>query len=76
MAKPKQPQKPERTCADCIHEWACQAWTHGTIHHMNATGCAIYETVKDSTAYFIGYMDGKKANCPNCGAKMDGKGGT
>lgn len=58
MAKPKQ-QKPERTCADCIHEWACQAWTHGKIHNMNANGCAIYETVKDSTAYFIGYMDGK-----------------
>lgn len=59
IKKPKQQQKPERTCADCIHERACQAWTLGMIHHMNTNGCAIYETVKDSASYLIGYMDGK-----------------
>ena len=51
----------KRTCADCIHEWACQAWNVGHIHEMDATNCAVYETVKDSTAYFIGFLDGKKA---------------
>lgn len=62
MKKKKQEQqKPKRTCADCIHEWACQARTHGTIHNMNADSCAIYETARDSAAYLIGYMEGKKA---------------
>lgn len=27
----------------------------------NATRCACYEDVKSSAAYFIGFMDGKKA---------------
>ena len=53
--------RPVRTCAECIHEYACQAWTHGTIHNMDATTCSIYETVRDSTAYFIGFTEGKKA---------------
>lgn len=50
-----------KQCADCIHEWACQAWNVGNIHNMDATNCAVYETVKQSTAYFIGFMDGQKA---------------
>ena len=49
-----------KSCADCIHEYACQAWNVGTIHNMDATNCVNHETVKESTAYFIGFLDGKK----------------
>ena len=48
------------TCADCIHEYACQAWNVGHIHDMDARNCVNRETVKDSTAYFLGCLDGKK----------------
>ena len=48
-----------RKCADCIHEWACQAWNVGTIHEMDATICTNYETVKDSTVYWLGYRAGQ-----------------
>ena len=57
----KKPKKPTVTCADCIHEWACQAWNVGNIHNMNAATCAVRETVKESAAYLIGFMDGKKS---------------
>ena len=57
----KKKNLPVRTCAECIHEYACQAWTHGTIHNMDAATCSIYETVRDSTAYFIGFTEGKKS---------------
>ena len=50
------------TCADCIHEYACQMWMSGTIHNANARNCVNYETVKDSSAYFIGLQDGRKSN--------------
>lgn len=50
------------TCADCIHEYACQMWTCGTIHNTDAQHCTNYETVKDSTPYFIGLQDGRKSN--------------
>ena len=76
MAKKNQ-IKPHRTCADCIHEWACQAWNRGNIHKMDANSCQMYETVKDSAAYLCGRIDGKKEAmhgkaylCPVC----DGKG--
>lgn len=58
MAK-KKAQK-GRTCADCIHEYACQTWNIGTLHNADASSCVNYETVKDSTAYYIGYQDGRK----------------
>lgn len=58
--KSKKKNEKYRKCADCIHEWACQAWNVGTIHETDATNCAIYETVKDSTAYFLGYLDTKE----------------
>lgn len=58
MAKKKEAPKPTRTCAECVHEYACQTWTHGTIHNMDATNCAIYETVKDTASYLIGKLDG------------------
>ena len=73
MAK-KRKIEPARTCADCIHEWACQAWNVGNIHNMDATTCQMYETVKDSAAYLCGRLDGKKEalhgaayRCPVCG---------
>lgn len=47
-------KKIERTCEQCIHEYACQAWNIGSIHNMNATNCSNYETAKDSNAYFLG----------------------
>ena len=49
------------TCADCIHEWACSMQCGGNpMIPKNAMKCACYESVKGSTAYFIGFMDGKK----------------
>lgn len=56
----KKQKQPARTCSECIHEWACQAWTAGTIHNMDATNCKIYETVEMSTAYYLGCMDTKR----------------
>ena len=50
------------TCADCIHESACQAWNCGTLHNANANNCKNHETVKESAAYFIGYREGKNEN--------------
>ncbi len=47
-------KKIERTCEQCIHEYACQAWNIGSIQNMNATNCSNYETVKNSNAYFLG----------------------
>lgn len=61
MARTTKPKKPAKTCADCIHEYACQAWNVGHIHDMDAAHCVNHETVKESTAYFIGVMDGKKS---------------
>lgn len=52
-------KKAKKTCADCIHEWACQAWMLGTNHNTDAQGCAMHETVRESAAYFIGFMDGQ-----------------
>ena len=56
----KKIKKPVKTCADCIHEFACGMWNIGNIHGMDATNCTNYETVKDSAAYFIGRMDERK----------------
>lgn len=55
----KKQKKQCRKCADCIHEWACQAWNVGTIHEMDATICTNYEAVKDSTVYWLGYRAGQ-----------------
>ena len=57
--KSKKKNKKCRKCADCIHEWACQAWNVGTIHEMDAGICTNYETVKDSTVYWLGYRTGQ-----------------
>lgn len=47
-----------RTCEDCIHEHACQAWNMGTIHNMDASRCPFHETVLDSPAYYCGFTEG------------------
>lgn len=56
----KKNETPKKTCADCIHEYACAMWNVGNIHNMDATHCINHETAKESTAYFIGKMDGLK----------------
>ena len=58
--KKRETSKPLRTCGECIHEYACAMWNVGSLHNTNAMGCANYETVKMSAAYFIGRMDGKQ----------------
>lgn len=53
----KKQKEPVKTCADCIHEYACSMWNIGTLHWANATNCTNYETVRDSAAYLIGKME-------------------
>lgn len=55
--KKKKPVEPVKTCADCIHEYACQMWNIGHIHDMDATNCTNHEAVKESAAYLIGRLD-------------------
>lgn len=58
----KTKRKVKRSCSDCIHEWACQSWTlGGKLAEANADKCQIYETVRDSAAYFLGYSEGLAA---------------
>lgn len=64
MAKNKE-KKPVKTCADCVHEFACQMWNVGHIHEMSASACKNYETVKESPAYLIGLMDGRSEKKTN-----------
>ena len=61
----KKERNPDRTCADCIHEYQCQMWNMGTIHNMDATTCNGYETVKDSAAYLCGVLDERKRKRSN-----------
>lgn len=56
-----------RKCAECIHEYACQMWNVGNINQMDATHCTGYEAVKDSAAYFCGWLKGlENIRCGNC----------
>lgn len=64
MARKKN-KDPAKSCDDCIHENACQAWNVGTIHNTDATNCVNHETVKDSNAYFIGFLEGKRQSGDN-----------
>ena len=53
-------KKPIKTCSDCIHEFACRMWTDGRyISDESASRCPNHETVKESSAYLIGKMDGR-----------------
>ena len=51
MAKKKEKL---RTCKECIHEYACQAWNVGHISDMDASHCLDQEKAEDSNAYFLG----------------------
>lgn len=54
-------KKPAKTCGECIHEYACQAWNiGGHLHDTDASSCINYETVRDSAAYYIGYKEGQR----------------
>ncbi len=58
MAKKKK-QIFQKTCSDCVHEFACQTWNVGNIHNMDAERCSNHETVKESPAYLVGLIDGR-----------------
>jgi len=55
---------PLKTCSECIHINACSAWNCGNLESTDASSCANYETVKDSTAYFLGFREAKKEPTP------------
>lgn len=50
--------QPARVCSDCIHIFACQKWAGIQIFDNDAKNCDIFDTIKSSVAYFIGYIDG------------------
>ena len=57
----KKQNKPIKTCADCIHEFACRGWTGGRrISDDSASRCPNHETVKESGAYLCGVLDERK----------------
>ena len=63
---PKKQNKPIKTCADCIHEFACRAWVDGRyIADESASRCPNYETVKESSAYLCGVLDERKRKKTN-----------
>ena len=54
----KKALKPVIACEDCIHEYACCAWTlGGRLATQNAEKCQFFETVRSSAAYLIGKME-------------------
>ena len=63
---PKKQNKPIKTCADCIHEFACRGWTGGRyISDISASQCPNHETVKESGAYLCGMLDERKRKITN-----------
>lgn len=56
----RKPTVSGKTCADCIHEYACAMWHIGSIHNADAAHCTNHETAKESAAYLIGFLDGQK----------------
>lgn len=60
MVKRIKRKAPNRTCGDCIHEYACAMWNVGTIQDADASHCTEYTTVRDSAAYLIGRLDERK----------------
>lgn len=50
-----------KTCADCVHEYACKVWTNGRVlADENAAKCPEFKTVRDTASYLIGKMEGEK----------------
>ena len=55
MAKEKETN---RSCVDCIHEFACRMWTDGrVISDESASRCPQYTEPKASAAYLCGVLD-------------------
>lgn len=53
---------PVKTCADCVHEFACKMWTFSKeLSPENVTRCPEFKTVRDTASYLIGKMEGEKA---------------
>jgi hypothetical protein len=51
----------QRSCTNCIHEFACRMWTDGRIiSDDSASRCPNYTEVKDSPAYLCGVLDERK----------------
>ena len=66
MIVAKKQNKPTKTCADCIHEFACRGWTNGrVISDISASRCPNHETVKESGAYLCGVLDERKRKRTN-----------
>ena len=62
----KKQNKPTKTCADCIHEFACRGWTGGRyISDDSASRCPNHQTVKESGAYLCGVLDERKRKRTN-----------
>ena len=62
----KKQNKPTKTCADCIHEFACRGWTNGrVISDISASQCPNHQTVKESGAYLCGVLDERKRKRTN-----------
>lgn len=62
----KKQNKPIKTCADCIHEYACRGWTGGKyISDDSASRCPNHQTVKESGAYLCGVLDERKRKKTN-----------
>ena len=63
---PKKQNKPTKTCADCIHEFACRGWTDGRrISDASASQCPNHQTVKESGAYLCGVLDERERKKTN-----------
>lgn len=60
----KSKQTPVKTCADCVHEYACKGWTHGQeLSPENASKCDAFEAVRDTAAYLIGKLEANEGCC-------------
>ena len=67
----KKQKRQYKQCSERIHEWVCQSWAHGTIHNTDATSCAMYETLKSSTVYWLGFREGQAANVERLNKAID-----
>ena len=66
MIMDKKKKQQTKTCADCIHEYACRIWTDGRfISDASASVCPNHETVKESAAYLCGVLDERKRKKTN-----------
>lgn len=64
-------KEPEKTCGECIHEFACGMWNMGTIHYADAGHCVNYTTVRESAGYTLGKIEAKEEMEKNRGAEVE-----